>query len=232
MDQRLPSGISVIIPARNEEERISATVEAAKGLPHVKEVLVVDDGSTDETARLANEAGARVIVLRKNVGKAAAVMQGYALAGFRWVLLLDADLAATATEADCLISPIVSGQADMTIARFPEVPGRGGGAGIVVRLARWGAYRLGGVKLRAPLSGQRCLEREAMEAALPFSGRFGLETSLNVAVARAGFRILEVETSMDHRVTHNDWRGRIHRARQCIDVVAALIRSVHFPWKP
>ncbi|MFM7322572.1 MAG: glycosyltransferase family 2 protein [Armatimonadota bacterium] len=229
-EQDFPAGISAIVPARNEADRIGDTIAAAAALPSVLEIIVVDDASLDATSGIAEAAGARVVRLTSNVGKAGAVMAGLAAARFRWILLLDADLGSTASEAFRLCGPVVDGTADMTIARFPEIPGRGGGSGIVVRLARWGAGRLAGIALRAPLSGQRCLTREAVATALPFSGRFGMETSLNIAVARAGLRIVEVETTMDHRVTQNDWRSRIHRARQCWDVGVALAKSARYPW--
>ncbi len=222
-------GVSVIIPARNEEVRIGATVIAALGIPGVREVLVVDDASSDATAQTARAAGASVIQLERNVGKAGAVTEGIRRSKYRWIMFLDADLGETAAEGALLVPPIVAG-AGMSIARFPENPGRGGGAGIVVGLARWGARALAGVELRAPLSGQRCLVRPALSATLPFSGRFGMETSLNIAVARSGFHIVEVPTEMDHRVTMNDWKSRMHRGRQCFDVAMALLRATRYRW--
>ena len=216
--------LCVLIPAYNEADRVAATVAAALALPNVTEVLVINDGSTDATAHVAEQAGARVLTLERNAGKAAALTAGLHATQALFLLLLDADLGATAHEAHKLIHPVIAGEADMTIATFPVIPGRGGGMGLVVRLARGGVLRATGKTLQAPLSGQRCLKREVLEAALPLASGFGIETGLNLSALKAGWRILEVPTNMDHRVTQNDWRGRLHRARQLRDVAKALLK--------
>lgn len=217
--------LCVLIPAYNEADRVAATVTAARALPEVTEVLVINDGSTDATARVAEQAGARVVTQRRNSGKAAALTSGFYATQAPFLLLLDADLGATAQEAQKLIAPVLGGEADMTIATFPVIPGRGGGMGLVVKLARGGILRATGKTLQAPLSGQRCLRREVLEAALPLDAGFGIETGLNLSALKAGWRILEIPTTMDHRVTQNDWRGRLHRARQLRDVAKALLRG-------
>lgn len=216
--------VCVLIPAYNEADRIAATVAVALNLPAVTEVLVINDGSTDATASTAEQAGARVLTLERNGGKAAALTAGLHATQATFLLLLDADLGATAHEARKLIEPVLTGEVDMTIATFPVIPGRGGGMGLVVKLARQGIFRATGKTLQAPLSGQRCLRREVLEAALPLASGFGIETGLNLSALKAGCRLLEIPTTMDHRVTQNDWRGRLHRARQLRDVALALLR--------
>ncbi|WP_309720376.1 glycosyltransferase family 2 protein [Armatimonas sp.] len=216
--------LCVLIPAYNEADRITETVTAALTLEGVSEVLVIDDGSQDNTATIAEQAGARVLRQPQNQGKAAALTAGFHATDAAFLLLLDADLGATAREATALISPVLSGKTDMTIALFPVIPGRGGGMGLVVRLARSGVARATGQTLQAPLSGQRCLRREVLQSAFPLATGFGIETGLNIAALRAGFRLLEVPTTMDHRVTQNDWRGKLHRARQLRDVAKALLK--------
>ena len=72
-----PSGdVAVVIPARNESDRIRATVTGAAGLPGVDLVLVVDDGSRDGTAAVAQDAGASVVRHSRRRGKAAAMESG------------------------------------------------------------------------------------------------------------------------------------------------------------
>ena len=211
----------MIIPACNEADRVAATVAAARALPDVAEVWVVDDGSHDATGAVAATAGARVLRHDRCRGKAAAMETG-ADAANGLLLFLDADLGATASEAAALVPPVQRGDTDMTIALFPVVPGRGGGSGLVVRLARWGILRLTETRLAQPLSGQRCITSEAFRAARPLARGFGVETALSIDVLRAGLRIQEVPTQMDHRVTGNDWRAKRHRARQLRDVALAL----------
>ena len=68
--------VACIIPAKDEQDRIAATVTAALALPHVDIVLVCDDGSGDATGQHAAAAGAVVVTHRRNRGKAAAVESG------------------------------------------------------------------------------------------------------------------------------------------------------------
>lgn len=215
--------VSVIVPAYNEADRIGATVAAARALPGVTEVIVVDDGSPDATAEAAKKAGAIVVRHEKNAGKARAMETGADKTAGDLLLFLDADLGETAREASVLLGPVQSGEADVTIATFPVIPGRGGGMGVVVRVSREGVRRATGRTMAAPLSGQRCLTREAFAAARPLAPGFGVETAMTIDVLRAGFRILEVPTRMDHRVTGRDFRARVHRARQLRDVLLALL---------
>src|SRR5580693_9476126 len=136
----MPSGdLAVIIPAKNEADRVGATVAAARGLPGVDVVVVVDDGSSDDTAGAAARAGARVVSHARNRGKSAAMKTG-ALAvdllesedgsGPRHLLFLDADLGVSAAGAGPLAEPVRSGAADMTIAVFRDTV-RLGGFGVV-----------------------------------------------------------------------------------------------------
>ncbi len=218
---------AVIIAAKDEQDRIAATVEAAASLPGVDLVMVVDDGSTDATGRLAAGSGAKVIRHSRNRGKAAAMETGAAAVRLldeevpRHLLFLDADLGETAKQAGPLIEPVREGTADMTIAVFSELV-KLGGHGFVVRLSRDGIKRLTGWTAAQPLNGQRCLTRSAFEAAQPLAAGFGVETALTVDLLRKGFRITEVEVPLSHRATGTDWRAQLHRARQFRDVGRAL----------
>ncbi|MBC8135306.1 MAG: glycosyltransferase [Fibrella sp.] len=226
-------GVAVVLPAYNEGERIVATVGAALTLPNVHTVVVVDDGSADDTAAVAAKAGATVLRHERNRGKAAAMETGaqHITDPDMLLLFLDADLQETATEAAKLIGPILRDEADMTIATFPKLPGnKGGGMGFVVRLARWGIVTITGRTMDAPLSGQRCVRRGVFGAALPLASGFGVETALTIDVLKAGYRIVEVPTQMAHRVTGTDLRSQLHRARQWRDVAKALLPRLLKGW--
>jgi glycosyltransferase involved in cell wall biosynthesis len=220
---------AVIIPAVNEGDRIAATVAAAADLPGVDLVVVVDDGSTDQTGRVARAAGARVVRHSRNRGKAAAMETGAEAVRLldedqfpRHLLFLDADLGETARAAAPLVEPVRAGKADMTIAMF-STRVKLGGHGLVVRLSRDGIRRATGFESAQPLNGQRCLTRAAFEAARPLAHGFGVETALTIDLLRKGFRIAEVEVDMAHRATGDDWRAQLHRARQLRDVARALV---------
>ncbi|MEV0613611.1 glycosyltransferase [Nonomuraea sp. NPDC050404] len=220
---------AVIIPAVNEADRISATVAAAAALPGVDLVVVVDDGSADQTGRVARAAGARVVRHSRNRGKAAAMETGAEAVRLldgdgtpRHLLFLDADLGSTAQAAAPLIEPVRAGEADMTIAVFTTRV-KLGGHGLVVRLSKEGIRRATGFSPAQPLNGQRCLTRRAFEAARPLAHGFGVETALTIDLLRKGYRITEVEVDMAHRATGTDWRAQLHRARQLRDVGWALV---------
>lgn len=212
--------LAAIIPAKDEAERIAATVHAVRDLG--AEVVVVDDGSCDETARLARAAGATVVRHRRNRGKAAALTTGLAQVGMAdQVLFVDADLGESAEAVGVLVPPVADDEADMTIAVLPP-QGPGGGHGFVVRLARNGIRRLTGWEATQPLSGMRCLNSAALQAGSPLAAGWGVEVGLTVDVLQAGLRVREVPCDLQHRVTGSDWRGQVHRAAQYRDVARAL----------
>jgi glycosyltransferase involved in cell wall biosynthesis len=225
------SQVAVVIPAYNEADRVGATVAAARALPGVDVVVVVDDGSRDATAAAAREAGARTLRYARNHGKAMAMMVGARevaeldrrrpAGGPRHLLFLDADLGPTAACAGPLIGPVAAGEADMTIAVFASRV-RLAGRGLVVRLAGSGIRRATGWTPAQPLNGQRCLTRPAFEAARPLARGFGVETAMTIDLKRSGMRIVEVEVEMAHRATGSDLRSQLHRARQFADVSLAL----------
>jgi glycosyltransferase involved in cell wall biosynthesis len=218
---------SVLIPAHNESERIAATIAALRALPsdcRIGEIIVVDDGSTDDTAAKAEAAGADVIFRQPNRGKGAALQQAFGLSQGDVLLLADADLGDSAAEAEKLLRPVLSGAADMTIATFPIIPGKGGGAGLVVKLARWGIRRLTGRTMTAPLSGQRAVRREVITACGGFASGWGVEIALTVTSLRNDFRVLEISTNMTHRVTGRSPAAIRHRAAQFFAAVGVLFR--------
>jgi len=227
-----PAGeVAVVIPAKDESERIRDTVIAASGLPDVSLVLVVDDGSRDGTRRAAELAGATVMRHGRTRGKAAAMETGAEAVRLldqrdgldhpRHLLFLDADLGSSASFAGPLTQPVIAGRADMTIAAFSSTV-KLGGHGMVIGLSGAGIRRAIGWAPAQPLNGQRCLTRAAFEAARPLAGGFGVETALTIDLARKGLRITEVEVPLAHRATGTDLRSQLHRVRQLADVARAL----------
>lgn len=226
------NAVAVVMPAKNEQDRIAASVRAAGALPGVDLVVVIDDGSTDGTGEAARAAGARVVRHGRNRGKGAAMETGAGAVRLldetqgrenpRHLLFLDADLAGTAAAAAPLIDPVRAGEADMTIARFPRDRLKLGGHGFVQKLSRDGIRRATGWLPDQPLNGQRCLTRAAFEAALPLAHGFGVETALTIDLLQKGFRVVEVEVPLEHRATGTDLRSQVHRARQFADVGRAL----------
>jgi len=219
------SGVGVVIPAYNEEQRIGSTIRAIKSLDLVREIVVVDDGSTDNTAQVAMREGASLIKLARNHGKGYALCQGLKAISSPIVLILDADLGDSAVEAAKLIQPIMEGRADVTIARFPSLPGRHG-FGLVKGLSRMGIRLLTGKDFDAVLSGQRAFRRELINPQFFKYKRFGVEFGMTVDLLNHGFRICQVDVEMAHRVTGFDLAGVLHRARQFRDILVVLMAKL------
>ena len=224
--------VSVVIPAFNEEASVGRTVLAVRqGCPEPAaagfepELLVVDDGSRDGTSKEAWLAGASVIRLPLNGGKARALEAGFRAASGDLLLCLDADLGDSAVEAWRLVSEVWSGRADLAVAGLSKPPGApAGGFGLATAIARAGIRDLTGFTAGYPLSGQRALSRQALRFVLPLSAGWGAEVGMTVDALWAGIRLVETPTAMNHRATGRDPRGFAHRGRQCRDVVTALWR--------
>jgi len=223
--------VAVVIPARDEADRIQPTVTAALGIPGVALVIVVDDGSKDGTAAAARQAGAIVTRHARNRGKGAAMETGAEAVALldqrehrdrpRHLLFLDADLAGTAALAGPLTEPVLAGTADMTIAVFAATV-KLGGHGLVVGLSGAGIQRAAGWRPAQPLNGQRCLTRAAFEAARPLARGWGVETGLTIDLLRQGWRVTQVQVELAHRATGTGLRAQLHRAHQLTDVARAL----------
>lgn len=216
--------LTVIVAARDEEDRIAATIAAlAEAFPEAA-VWVADDGSVDATARLAKEAGANVVSAARPAGKGGAMtavaeqlLERDPLA--RVYLLCDGDLGASAARLGPLAEAVRGVQAELAIAVFSSRVG--GGLGLAVGVAGWLIQRRSGFRARAPLSGQRALSRAALAEALPFASGYGMEVGMTLDALRAGRRVLEIELDLEHRATGRSVAGFLHRGRQLLDILRA-----------
>ena len=242
----LAARVAAVVPCKDEADRIAATVAAVASLPQVGRVVVVDDGSTDDTARVAEAAGAEVVRHPRNRGKAAALESGVrrvreleradavsdpVAAWPAALLFVDGDLQETATNLGVLTAAVLDGTADMTIATLPAQVRAGGGRGLVVGLSR-ARHRAPHRVPRHPAAlGDALPEPRRVHAASPLARGWGVETALTVDVLRAGLTVLEVPCDLQHRVSGSDWRGQLHRAGQYRDVWLALVRRGWRPWQ-
>jgi glycosyltransferase involved in cell wall biosynthesis len=216
--------VVAVVAARNEADRIGATLdalgEAFPGAPR----WVADDASADGTAEVALAHGARVVSRGRPHGKGgnmtAAVEAVLSDAGRPAVLLVcDGDLGDSAGRLTSLVDAVARGDCDLAIAAFRVRVG--GGFGIALRYARWAIERLCGYRATAPISGQRALGPEALRACFPFAPGYGMEIGITVDVVRAGLGIREIELDLAHRATGKSLGGFAHRARQLRDFTRA-----------
>ncbi|QMU66942.1 glycosyltransferase [Streptacidiphilus sp. P02-A3a] len=215
--------VAVVIPARNEASRIALTVLAALRLPRVGPVVVVDDCSTDSTARVAEESGARVVRQPERLGRTAAQRLGVdtvrelAGTGRLCLLFLDADLGASAAAAERLLRPVLTGAADLALG--VAVPagagsgrpngGRANGGRAATRRARTGVRRATGFEAAAPLGGELCLSAAAFAAATADGAPVASGPGLIIDLLRQDFRVVEVPLDLDHRPSRQGLRAAL-----------------------
>jgi glycosyltransferase involved in cell wall biosynthesis len=212
-----------VVAARNEADRIGATVSALFAIPSVEAVVVADDGSSDGTSGAALEVGARVVRSRRNKGKGAALSAAVdvARAGEADVVLLaDGDLGSSASALDAVLRPVLAGSVDLAVAIPPRPPT--GGFGLVRRMSSALVQRASGFHSSAPLSGQRAVTMECLRACRPLADGFGVDAAMLADAARLGFRVVEVPAEVTHRFSGRDLAGFRHRARQGAQILRAL----------
>lgn len=213
--------VSVVIPAYNEAALLPETLRALRALSDVDELVVVDDGSTDDTADAAEGPDTFVLRLRHNVGKGGALEAGVDAARGDVLVFLDADLGVSAGEATALIEPVCRDEADLVIGCFAAR--EPAGFGLVQAVARGGIRLLTGLEVASPLSGQRAFHRRVLHSVPRFARRFGAEVAFTIDAVRAGWRVLEVSVAMTHAETQRDVAGFVHRGGQLWDVGKALL---------
>lgn len=182
----------MIIPAYNEGARIGRVISAALGAKLVSEVIVVSDGSTDNTADVARSLGVRVVELARNRGKGGAMKAGLAATSAEVVAFIDADLVGlTPDHVDELIRPVVSGEADATLGVFA-------GGRSSTTLAQ---------RLTPGLSGQRAVRAVLLRDVPMEDARFGVEVMLNRHLASCGARVKRVVLHGVSQVMKEEKRG-------------------------
>ncbi len=219
--------VVALVPAKDRADSIAATVRALAALSEIDRIVVIDDGSADDTSLVAVEAAnddPRFTVLRLGVnrGKGGAVSAGIAASPeASTYLLIDADLGDTAGIAEALLSPLEHDEADLVIGVPTVAAGARGGFGRIKELAGTGIRRAAGFEATAPLSGQRAV-RAGLLRSLTLADRFGMETAMTIDAVRAGARVVEVAVDFDHRHTGRSLAGFAHRGRQGLDIIRAL----------
>ena len=200
--------VAAIVPAYNEAETLTEVLKVLKATPLIHEILVVSDGSTDDTVGIARSLGLRTIHLRQNQGKGIAMAVGVAHTDAKILTFVDGDILNLTTEQlSRLIEPVLSGRSGMNVG----VRDRGQALNEFQR--RHGPL----------LSGIRCLRREVFEA-VPESHLegFAIETGLNWACAELG---LAITTTVLHNLKHlvkEKKRGLVRGFRARMRMFAAV----------
>jgi glycosyltransferase involved in cell wall biosynthesis len=227
----------VMIPAYNEAESVAAVVaEVRAALPEAT-VLVINDGSTDQTAARAAEAGATVLDLAINLGIGGAVQAGYRYAarhGYERMVRVDADGQHPAGEIAKLFDRLDQGDVDLVIgSRFLEA---GEDGFRPTRLRRIGIRFYAGLiglitrrRVTDPTSGFRAANRATIER---FADRYPEdypEPESLVYAHRLGLRVVEVPVTMAERrasaSTINTPAGAYYAIKVTLAILIDLLRS-------
>ena len=207
-----PFTLSCLIPAYNEGPRIAQVLAAVANHPLIDEVIVIDDGSNDDTGEIAHSFGVRVLSQTPNGGKTRAVVAGITAARGSHLLLLDADLLGLSSEMlTALIEPVRTGQAQATISLRGNAPA---------------VWRLIGLDY---ISGERVLPRDILAEQIETMTdlpRFGLEVFMNRLWLREQLRLRvirwpDVASPMKH--SKRGWRAGLRAdMRMMADIFATI----------
>lgn len=213
--------------ARNQARRIASTVRATLAIPGVDLVLVVDDGSTDNTQELARKAGAVVVRQSHPRGRASSLETGAAViamrdeSGYRprSILVLPGSLGNYAIGATALVEAV---RADVTDLAIGLTDGGAVAQGMAANAARAAIERITNWSAAQPLSVIRCLNRDAWEASLPLARGAGVEAGMTLDVIEAGLRVTEVECEIRHKASRVADKSLGRKTRQYRDVMLAV----------
>lgn len=218
--------ISIIIPAYNEADKIKDTLENIIDINEINEIIVVDDGSSDNTVEIASNIKndkVKVFKLDKNRGKGYALNYGLKISMKNADIIgfLDGDLGSSSSEIKKLITPILNDEADVIIAKFPPAKKKGG-LGFVKGLAKQSVLDMTAVELDATLSGQRIFKKEVLERfdEIPFG--YGVEVGMTIDMLKHGYKIKEVLVNMTHSETGRNLKGFVHRGKQYYHIKKVL----------
>ncbi|MGH7912949.1 MAG: glycosyltransferase family 2 protein [Candidatus Dormibacteraceae bacterium] len=224
--------IGAVVPALDEAPAIGAVVRGLRATGLLDEIVVVDNGSTDGTARIAEAAGARAVVEpRRGYGRAC--LAGVRALSSDIVLLLDGDAADDLRDVDRVLEPLLRGEADLVVGartrgveRGAMTPQQVAGNHIAVTII--GAlYRCAATDL-GPL---RAIRREHLLRLRMREMTYGWSTEMVVKAARAGYRYREVAVGYHRRVGISKVGGnRWGSVRAGGRILSATVR--YAAWRP
>jgi glycosyltransferase involved in cell wall biosynthesis len=203
-----PAGfkLTIIIPVFNEQQTVAEILHRVRAVPIPKEIIVVDDCSTDGTRsvleQLADWAELRVIHKPQNAGKGAALRTGFAAATGDVVVVQDADLEYDPNDLPSLLGPILRGEADVVygsryLHAVPQDPS------FLHRLGNqvltWASNLFTGLRLTDMETCYKMIPRPLLQSLDIQQNRFGFEPEVTAKLARRGARIKELPIRYESR---------------------------------
>lgn len=205
--------VGVVVPAYNEGPRLGRVLDVITALPWLHRVVVVNDGSTDDTGQVARRYPVLLLEHARNLGKGAALQTGLAqLRDAEMVLFLDADLVGLKEKhLHALLEPLL---ADRRV-------------GMVVGTFRGGRWHVDlQQKYFSVLNGQRALARHFLDRLPDLSwSRYGVEVLLNAFAASQGVPLAEVFLDGLTHVLKEEKFGLVRGFRQRLQMYAEVLRA-------
>lgn len=226
----------LILPAHNEAGNLPRVLPEARAAAPDYDVVVIDDGSRDDTAETARSLGATVVTLPVNLGYGGAVQTGFRYAvenGYDLAVVMDADGQHDPAGIHALADTVSSGQADVAIgSRFrgrmayhqPWVKRVG------MRLFAWTVSRLTGREVTDPTSGFQALNREVLRFFAYDNYPVDYPDADTLLLLHyAGFRVVEVPVTMRERLSgvsmHSGWKPFYYVLKMWLAISMVLLRE-------
>lgn len=228
----------MILPAWNEEEALPGVLDELHAAIQDADFLVVSDGSTDSTARVARRGSTMVLDLPVNLGVGGAMRAGFRFAareGYDIAVQVDADGQHDPADVRRLVGALESEQADVVIgARFA---GRGsyevrGPRRWTMAVLSFALSRIAGTRLTDTTSGFRASNKRAIELfAAEYPAEYLGDTVESLVIAcRAGLRVRQVGVEMRQRAggtpSHSPWKAAVFLGRALLALLIALSRPM------
>jgi glycosyltransferase involved in cell wall biosynthesis len=206
--------VAAVIPAYNEEKTIANVVSVLQSSPCIDEIIVVSDGSTDNTAAIAAGLGACVVILPENQGKGGAMLAGVKQTDADFIMFVDADLIGLRQDhIESLLAPISNGEVAATLGVFKK--GR-----VTTDLAQ---------KIAPNLSGQRVIKTSLLDLVRDMDiSRFGVELALNRLLEEHNVKWTTVELPELSHVMKEEklglWKGILARMKMYKEIITYYIK--------
>ena len=203
--------ITAVIPAYNEEKTIEKILIEVKKVELIDRIIVVSDGSRDNTADIARRQGVEVIELTKNIGKGGALKEGIDRCKSDIILLLDADLVGIkTTHIDCLLRPVIYREVDMKLGLFDK--GR-----LSTDFAQW---------VTPYLSGQRAVRRYILDGILDMNiTRYGIETAMTKYVKKNNIAVKKVSLLNLTHMTKEEKFGLVEGLKERVKMYWDVLKT-------
>jgi hypothetical protein len=231
--------VIVLIPAYNEEKQIVAVIERVRRIVPEFDVLVVNDGSCDATARMAGSSGAIVVSHPFNMGYGVAIQTGYKYAyanGYDFLVQIDGDGQHDPSFIEVLLEPVIAGETDFAIgSRFLQQesyrPSFSRRLGIL--FFRRLVSVLIGREITDPTSGYQAMNREVIRFFTDdiFPCDYP-DADMLVTLNMAGFRLREVPVRMyansQGKSMHSGLKPLYYVFKMCLSILVTLLRRRSF----